>query len=97
MFETQSKRNLYRQGTKVLHDIVNAYEQGVLDDPRQSALFCSLLACICEGKVEGVLDDDSGLIKWSLTEEYSKQVEALKESVLNSEIQSGKVVKGPWH
>ncbi len=96
MFETESKRNLYRQGTKVLNDIVNAFERGVLDDPEQSVLFCGLLACICEGKVEGLVDHESGLVKWSLTKEYSEEINRIKEALLDSELSSGKVIKGPW-
>jgi hypothetical protein len=91
-----AKKNLTRQASKVLHDIVNAYETGIFDDPNSSAMFCSLLACICEGKVQGVVDEYSGQVKWSLTEEYSEELERMKEAVLQSGIVSGKVVKGPW-
>ena len=31
-----AKRNLKRQGTKVLHDIISAYETGIFDDPGSS-------------------------------------------------------------
>ena len=91
-----AKRNLNRQGTKVLHDIANAYETGLFDDPNASIMFCSLLACICEGKVQGVLDEMSGNIKWSLTSEYEAELDALRNSMLQTAIESGKVVKGPW-
>ena len=66
-----AKKNLNRQGTKVLHDIVDAFQRGIFDDPQKSAAYCGLLACICEGKVQGVFDEDTASIKWSLTPEYS--------------------------
>lgn len=91
-----AKKNLNRQGTKVLHDIANAYETGIFDDPKSSAMFCSLLACICEGKVQGVFDEESGNIKWSLTSEYSAELEALREAMIQSGLASGNVVQGPW-
>ena len=91
-----AKKNLNRQGTKVLHDIANAYETGVFDDPNASAMFCSLLACICEGKVQGILDEETMSVKWSLTSEYSAQLDALRDALMRSGLESGKVVKGPW-
>ena len=42
-FET-AKRNIRKQGTKVLHDIATAYERGALDDPESAAIFSNLLA-----------------------------------------------------
>jgi hypothetical protein len=91
-----AKKNLNRQGTKVLHDIANAYETGVFDDPQSSVMFCSLLACICEGKVQGVLDEETMKVKWSLTSEYSAKVDALRATMMQADLESGKVVKGPW-
>lgn len=91
-----AKKNVNRQGTKILHDIAHAYETGVFDDPRASAMFCTLLACICEGKVQGVLDDASATIKWSLTSEYSAQIEAARDAALQAGFELGNVVKGPW-
>ena len=91
-----AKKNLNRQGTKVLHDIANAYETGVFDDPNSSAMFCSLLACICEGKVQGVLDEETMTVKWSLTSEYSAELDALRDAMMQVGLESGKVVKGPW-
>jgi len=91
-----AKKNLNRQGTKVLHDIANAYETGVFDDPKSSLMFCSLLACICEGKVQGVLDEETMSVKWSLTSEYSAQLDALRDAMTQVGLESGNVVKGPW-
>ena len=86
------KKNLNRQGTKILFDIANAYETGVFDDPKSSVLYCSLLACICEGKVEGVFDEDTAKVKWSLTRDYSDQLDALYSEAAKSD----KIVRGPW-
>ena len=91
-----AKKNLNRQGTKVLHDIANAYETGVFDDPNSSAMFCSLLACICEGKVRGLFDEETGNVKWSLTSEYSAELDALRDAMMQVGLEAGKVVKGPW-
>ncbi len=90
------KKNINNQATKILHDIANAYQSGLLDDPSSSVHFCSLMALVCEGKVEGQVDETSGLVKWSLTPEYSTQLEAINKALMKSEIKSGKVVKGPW-
>ena len=94
-FET-AKRNIRKQGTKVLHDIATAYERGALDDPESAAIFSNLLACICEGKVSGDFDEQSGNIKWSLTDEYSEQLEAQRAAALERALGSKNVVKGPW-
>ena len=91
-----SKKNVNRQGTKILHDIVSAYERGVFDDPQQSAMFCSLLACICEGKVKGDFDEVTATIRWSLTRQYSKELEKLETQALEQAKRTGNVVSGPW-
>ena len=99
VYESESmsaKKNLNRQGTKVLQDIANAYETGVLDDPDASAMFCSLLACICEGKVQGIFDEETATIKWSLTSEYEAELDALQEVMMQTGFASGNIVKGPW-
>lgn len=86
-----AKKNLNRQATKVLHDIVDAYQRGVFDDPGSSSYFGSLLACICEGKVEGFLDEQTMQVKWTLTKEFSDRLESLREQA-----QAENVVVGPW-
>ena len=88
-----AKRNIRKQGTKVLHDIASAYDRGVLDDPETARTYVSLLACICEGKVEGTLDEHSGEFKWSLTKEYSEIMNQKIEEIARS---SPNVVEGPW-
>ena len=92
----EAKRNINKQGTKILHEIVNAYLSGSFDDPNSSSLFCGLLACICEGKVQGIFSEETANIQWSLTTEYSAQLEAIRESMMQRAIDSGKVVQGPW-
>ena len=90
------KKNVNRQGTKILHDIAHAYETGLFDDVQSSHAFAQLLACICEGKVEGVFDEDTAVIKWSLTKEYAEEVEKLRDAVLSSVGHTDNIVKGPW-
>ena len=92
----QAKKNVNKQGTKILHDIASAYATGAFDDPQSAVMFCSLLACICEGKVQGHFDELDAQIKWSLTPEYSAELEVLRESALRTGLASGQVVKGPW-
>jgi len=91
------KRNVYKQATKILRDMIGAYEQGILDNPATAATYCALLACICEGKVEGDFDeDDKNKVKWSLTEKYEKILKEIEASAMAEAIATGKVVKGPW-
>jgi len=90
------RKNLNKQATKVLQDIVLAYETGVFDDPHSSAMYCSLLACICEGKVQGFVDEKTGKVKWSLTPQYSKTLDEMRETYLEKDLASGRVVHGPW-
>lgn len=89
------RENLKDQGENILQDIASAYLLGELDDPQRAAIFCSLLACICEGKVTGRIEDsDKGLgdsVYWSLTEKYEAH---LKDKL--DEIASKNVVRGPW-
>jgi len=50
-----------------------------------------MLACICEGKVEGLLDEDTMEVKWSLTTKYQEYINELRAAIV-----SDNVVKGPW-
>ena len=86
-----ARKNLNRQGTKVLHFIVDSYNRGVLEAANSQAIFCELLSCICEGRVEGVLNDETMEVGWTLNEEYRAFLE--KEAEI---IKSENVVKGPW-
>ena len=93
----EAKKNLNRQGTKVLHYIVDAYNRGELDNPDDALNFCSLLACICEGKVVGTLDEEEMRVKWSLKPEYEKKMQELYDAFMTAaEEQSPNVIKGPW-
>ena len=88
----QAKKNLNRQATKVIQDIADAYVGGVFDDPKKISFFCNLLACICEGKIEGTLDENTMRVKWSLTPEYQKKMEDLQEAASAA----ANVLRGPW-
>ncbi len=89
--EPDVKKNIASQATKIIHDIAHAYELGHFDDPVASNMYCQLLACICEGKVKGVISEDTGQVKWALTDEFSKEVETLMAAA-----QSENVIRGPW-
>ena len=91
-----AKKNLNRQGTKVLHYIVDAYHRGELDDPDAALNFCSLLACICEGKITGILDEEEMKVKWSLKPEYEEKMQKLYDAFLDASEQAPNIVKGPW-
>tara|TARA_B100001094_G_scaffold181997_1_gene176372 strand:- start:191 stop:481 length:291 start_codon:yes stop_codon:yes gene_type:complete len=87
----QAKKNLNRQGTKVLHSIVEAYNSGALDDPHTAVSFCSLLATICEGKVLGQLDKEAMTVVWSLAPEYRKNLDKIASAISDEN-----VIIGPW-
>ena len=90
------KKNVTKQGTKILHDIAVAFGTGVFDNPQSSTMFCSLLACICEGKVEGSLSDEDGLVKWALTKEYHSELLQQENLLIEEMEKSGNLVRGPW-
>jgi len=92
----EAKKNINKQATKILHDIASAYERGDLDDPNASIMYCSFLACICEGKVSGIIDEESCEVKWSLTPEYAKEVEQLQKAIIEKASLAENVIKGPW-
>lgn len=91
-----AKRNIRRQGSKILHDIAAAYVRGALDTPESAVVFSNLLACICEGKVSGDFDEQSGAIKWSLTNDYSEELAAQRAAALKSSLEDQIIVRGPW-
>lgn len=74
--EMNPRRNLAAQASKILRDVLNAYEVGLLDDPKHCATFGTLLALICEGKIKGNIDEVSGKVFWALTPEYSSSLES---------------------
>tara|TARA_Y100000592_G_scaffold101037_1_gene184846 strand:+ start:61129 stop:61452 length:324 start_codon:yes stop_codon:yes gene_type:complete len=88
--------NINKQATKVLKSIAEAYSTGLLDDPKTGFTFCQLLACICEGKVEGVYDEDKMKVHWSLTPSYESDLLKKAQELEEQLAASGKIVQGPW-
>ena len=87
----QARKNLMKHGTKVLYSIIEAYDAGMFDDPSLCYSFGNLLASVCEGKVQGTLDDETMRVKWSLTPEHAKKLE--QEAIAR---QQKNVIIGPW-
>ena len=65
------------------------YESGGIDFAESNHMFMSLIASVAEGKVEGSLDEETGMTKWKLTDRYQEQLEQFKQDMEN-------VVIGPW-
>lgn len=86
-----SRRKIMSQGANILRSIVDAYNDGALDDPKQSMQLCSLFALVAEGKVVGSFDEETATTKWSLTDKYIQRLKEVEESILES-----KLLKGPW-
>lgn len=91
-----AKSNIKKQATKVLHDIASAYDKGLLDSPESSAIFANLLACICEGKITGTFDENSGEVAWGLTDSYKDVLASQYEKALKQSESEPNIVKGPW-
>ena len=89
----QARKNLNKQGTKVLHFIVDSYNSGLLDSPSVQGVLCELLALVCEGRIEGSLDEETMQVRWTLESGYKEFLE--KERTIQSQ-QLGNVVQGPW-
>lgn len=87
----EAKKNLNKQALMVLQDIVNAYQKGILDDPGKAEVYCSVLACICEGKITGNIDETTMEVKWSISEEYQSYLEAAR-----ARSTTASVIAGPW-
>jgi hypothetical protein len=87
----EAKKNLNKQALVVLHDIVDAYQKGIFDDPEKAEVYCNVLACICEGKITGEVDNTTMEVKWALTEKYISYLETIRSSVATEN-----VVAGPW-
>jgi hypothetical protein len=88
---TDAKKNVNKQGLHILHDIVSAFQSGAFDNSAQAEIYCNMLACICEGKIEGRMDEESMAVLWSLTPAYQEQLDALKQALT-----SKNVIAGPW-
>ncbi len=89
--EKTARRRVLAQGRHVLQSIIESYNSGMLDDPRQAANLCTLFALLIEGKVTATFDEDSATTKWSLTEDWTQHLRAVEQSIFDS-----KITKGPW-
>tara|TARA_B100000900_G_scaffold413479_1_gene437578 strand:+ start:1279 stop:1665 length:387 start_codon:yes stop_codon:yes gene_type:complete len=85
------RQRIMGQGMRILNALVEAYNDGILDDNKQSAHLCTMFALVAEGKVVGTFDEETGLTKWALKEDYQKKLEEVREAILST-----KIVKGPW-
>lgn len=87
----KARRRIMTQGVNILHSLVEAYNEGLLDDPDKAASLCAMFALVAEGKVSGNFDEETGTTKWSLTDNYIQRLREAEEMILGS-----KIVKGPW-
>ena len=85
--------NLRAQTDMLLASLAEIYESGQIEDPRQNHLMMSLFSLVCEGKVEGSMDEEltPPRVKWTLTPAYAKQMKEEQEA-----IKDPNVIKGPW-
>ena len=89
MFHSDIKKNIFANGQSILRSIVEHYESRGIDFEESNHMFMSLIANVAEGKVEGSFDDEAGITRWTLTEEYKELLEKQREELSN-------VVRGPW-
>ena len=89
--EKTARRRVLAQGRHILQSIIESYDSGMPDDPRQAANLCTLFALCIEGKVTATFDQDSATTKWSLTEDWTRHLREVEESIFES-----KIIKGPW-
>ena len=89
--EKTARRRVLAQGRHILQSIIESYNSGMLDDPRQAANLCTLFALCIEGKVTATFDAESATTKWSLTEDWTQHLRAVEQSIFDS-----KIIKGPW-
>tara|TARA_B100000282_G_C31515010_1_gene391172 strand:- start:252 stop:584 length:333 start_codon:yes stop_codon:yes gene_type:complete len=85
------RQRIMGQGMRILNALVEAYNDGILDDKKQAATLCTMFALVAEGKVEGTFDEETGLTKWNLKDDYQKKLEEVREAILST-----KLVAGPW-
>ena len=88
-----SRENLDNNSDLIIGSIAYAYETGLLEDPNYAITFTSLLALLCEGKVEGSLPSEAAHLGpiWKLTEEYEEELMRQREALA-----AENVVVGPW-
>ena len=60
---TKARRRIHAQGVNILRSLVEAYNTGMLDDPKQAASLCTMFALVAEGKVKGSFDDAQTAMK----------------------------------
>ena len=89
--EKTVKRRILAQGRHILQSIIEAYDSGMLDDPRHAANLCTLFALCAEGKVIASFDQEQAVTKWALSENWTEHLREVESSILDS-----KIVKGPW-
>lgn len=87
----KARRRIHAQGVNILRSLVEAYNTGLLDDPKQAAKLCIMFALVAEGRVKGSFDDVSGTTKWDMEENYQKNLESVRNAILST-----KVSTGPW-
>ena len=85
------RQRIMGQGMRILNALVEAYNDGILDDHKQAAHLCTMFALVAEGKVIGTFDDQTGKTKWTIEDNYQKKLEQVREAILST-----KIVKGPW-
>ena len=91
------KKNMYKQNKNIMHTIIDCYSRGTLDTPEGASVLCGLLACVCEGKIEGTLNDDTKIVSWALTHAFEKEMQELQDALVEStDLLGDNLVKGPW-
>ena len=90
--EFECTENLQKNRDLIIETIAHAYETGILEEPTFSHTFGSLLALVCEDKVEGEFGENraTGPL-WKLTAEYEAELVAQRAALA-----SKNVVAGPW-
>ncbi len=87
----KARQRIMGQGMRILNALVEAYNDGILDDQKQAGHLCTMFALVAEGKVTGTFDEETGKTKWSLEDNYQRKLEEVRDAILKT-----KVVKGPW-
>lgn len=89
--EKTVRRRVLAQGRHILQSIIESYDTGMLDDPIAAANLCTLFALCIEGKVTASFDEETACTKWSMTEDWTRHLREIEQSILDS-----KIIKGPW-
>ena len=82
--EKTVRRRILSQGRHILQSIMEAYDSGILDQPEGAAKLCTLFALAAEGKVQATFDETSSRTKWSLTEDWTKHLREVEQSIFDS-------------